>query len=879
MNRKKLIAKITTALFITTISIFNPLNNVQAKLKKARIYGKDRIETSIDISKSGWKDGSDLVVIAQGYNYADALCSSPLAKKYNAPILLTGTSKLSDNTLKEIKRLNAKKVIIIGGPKVISQQVEKQLNDLKINNIKRIYGANRYETSLKIAENMGDVKKVFLTSGNGYADSLSVASVAAKEQSPILFSDKNKLNDSINKFIKDKEVNKVFIIGGQSIISDNAIKGVKNTERIFGKDRFDTNKKVLSKFNDIINFEKVYIVKGAGKNGNEFADALACSVLASKNSSPIILTYNDINKDLQDIVCNNVTSLSEIVAIGGETVVPLDILNKLKVESKDSIEINKESTIFGSEKTEKVIDGDLLINADKVNLKNLKINGVLYVNPGKNGSIDIENTTAKTVVIQSGSTHGISISKSNICNLIICADNDLTVNLKEESKVNNTYVRSSATLDNVRSSFGNVIIQKENKELKKVNLIGEFNDVVEVNSNVDLNLVGKFNLLNITCNSNTNVQRDSKVKKVIANNDCKIEIQNNALVDSVEKLSSNVDIKGKAKEITNNQIKSSGAGSSSSTSASTPNPVTGQFKIVLTKDNGKVNIASKNFKLEKDKNLIDYLKTMANIEISDGFVVGIDQYTNKKLCDLTDNQRKNGVLGVDWFIYINGNKSPVGISGIKISEKDVISFDYRQWDWHEIAPDETNMPIKLVKVPSTIKSGEKFKIKATCVNQPIFDAIVRVDGKEEARTDIDGQASLKINSIGKHEISVEKDGGISKRNIEVTRVTAGGGASGAGSSSTSNLPNSLIKVSGNIPLEIIQDANNKINIKILNKEFKGKNVTILLYDEDNNLKYIGQENLSNEETLLNTKLESKTYHGQYKVSGLDKITIPKFTVK
>uniref|UniRef100_UPI000483069A cell wall-binding repeat-containing protein n=1 Tax=Clostridium lundense TaxID=319475 RepID=UPI000483069A len=110
---KRLMSKIAISLFTMTSVLATNSSMIYAKNAKSRIYGKDRIETSIEISRAGWKDGSQTVVIAQGYNYADALCSAPLAKKYNAPIILTSQSGLSDNTVNEIKRLKVKNVYII----------------------------------------------------------------------------------------------------------------------------------------------------------------------------------------------------------------------------------------------------------------------------------------------------------------------------------------------------------------------------------------------------------------------------------------------------------------------------------------------------------------------------------------------------------------------------------------------------------------------------------------------------------------------------------------------------------------------------------------------------------------------------------------------
>jgi N-acetylmuramoyl-L-alanine amidase len=93
---------------------------------------------------------SKSVVLATGQDFSDALCAAPLAKKLGAQILLNVKSKLLSEVEQELRRLKVEEIIIVGRPGVISDDV---LNTLKEMNIKctRIYGVNRYETSIKVA--------------------------------------------------------------------------------------------------------------------------------------------------------------------------------------------------------------------------------------------------------------------------------------------------------------------------------------------------------------------------------------------------------------------------------------------------------------------------------------------------------------------------------------------------------------------------------------------------------------------------------------------------------------------------------------------------------------------------------------------------------
>lgn len=96
-----------------------------------RIWGKDRYETSVNISKAGWTT-SKYVVLATALDFPDALCAAPLAKKYDAPILLIDKNNLSDNVKSELSRLGVTQAFIIGGTGVIASQIENELAAMNI---------------------------------------------------------------------------------------------------------------------------------------------------------------------------------------------------------------------------------------------------------------------------------------------------------------------------------------------------------------------------------------------------------------------------------------------------------------------------------------------------------------------------------------------------------------------------------------------------------------------------------------------------------------------------------------------------------------------------------------------------------------------------
>ncbi len=88
-----------------------------AAAAEGKIAGKDRTETAVEISKRRVRDN---VILVNGSSFSDAISAISLAKKENAAILLNQSKELDPRNKSEISRIQAEKVFIIGGNKVIS---------------------------------------------------------------------------------------------------------------------------------------------------------------------------------------------------------------------------------------------------------------------------------------------------------------------------------------------------------------------------------------------------------------------------------------------------------------------------------------------------------------------------------------------------------------------------------------------------------------------------------------------------------------------------------------------------------------------------------------------------------------------------------------
>ncbi|PRR77170.1 N-acetylmuramoyl-L-alanine amidase LytC precursor [Clostridium liquoris] len=299
-----------------------------------RLSGRDRYATSVAISRNEIEGNSEYVLVVNGEIFADALCAAPLASKYNAPILLTSSKALSEETKDEIRRLNPSNVIIIGKEGAVSKDIENEIKSIDNNiTIDRIGGKDRYETSALIAGNL-DSKEIMLTSGGNYADALSIASIAASKKVPVLLTEKDTIPDPINNYIKSKEIiDKAYIIGGTSVISNKVENNFNNAERLGGKDRYETNTKVLERFINDLDLTKAYVAIG-GPGAKDFADGLSVAPLAAKTKSPVLLIpmNTGVLNNTRDFAYSNFKDSTQIIAIGGEKIIPNSKVNLLTPE-------------------------------------------------------------------------------------------------------------------------------------------------------------------------------------------------------------------------------------------------------------------------------------------------------------------------------------------------------------------------------------------------------------------------------------------------------------------------------------------------------------------------------------------------------------------
>jgi putative cell wall-binding protein len=283
-------------------------------------------------------DGCDTVVVTTGANWPDALGGTALAGAHGAPILLSAAEALPASTAREIDRLGATKVIVLGGESAVGGSVTQRLEDMVGKaNVRRLSGTTRYTTASLIAREAVAEQgaafdgTAFVVTGERFPDALSAAPLAVGRGWPIYLASSG-VSALLGALGRDG-VTDVIILGGTESVSlahQEALEqylGSENVVRIGGSDRYDTSR-LLAK----------HVTEHRGANwtvpllttGESFPDGLAGGTLPAAADSVMLLTApNLLPPRTASLVRGRSAEIDRVVIIGGTRAVATSVRTEL----------------------------------------------------------------------------------------------------------------------------------------------------------------------------------------------------------------------------------------------------------------------------------------------------------------------------------------------------------------------------------------------------------------------------------------------------------------------------------------------------------------------------------------------------------------------
>lgn len=189
-----------------------------------RLGGKDRYDTNISIlNQVNIKEGTPITVV-NGEEFPDAISVSSEAASKGYPVFMVSKTGFTEKQQKKINEIKPSKVYVIGGEGAVNSSIVN-----KLNNVVRIAGKDRYETSINVGKyfNTG-YNKIIVASGENFADALSSAALASKLKAQLIVTNDNNI-DSLKKYISGNNFKNVILIGGNKVMSNNIYKSLQDS--------------------------------------------------------------------------------------------------------------------------------------------------------------------------------------------------------------------------------------------------------------------------------------------------------------------------------------------------------------------------------------------------------------------------------------------------------------------------------------------------------------------------------------------------------------------------------------------------------------------------------------------------------------------------
>lgn len=202
-----------------------------------RLAGPDRFATAAAIATEVGPAATGEVLVALGQHadparssWADALAAGALAASPDRlPILLVGSGHVPGATVEALRTLGATKVLLIGGPGAVSEEVRSELERAGVT-VRRLSGNSRYATSAAVTSEAlrrrtGPVPVVYAT-GGAFPDGLAGAAAAARMGGVVLvIGSQDALQSPQANLLHDvfgDQLTSGIVVGGPGAVSEEA---------------------------------------------------------------------------------------------------------------------------------------------------------------------------------------------------------------------------------------------------------------------------------------------------------------------------------------------------------------------------------------------------------------------------------------------------------------------------------------------------------------------------------------------------------------------------------------------------------------------------------------------------------------------------------
>ena len=183
-----------------------------------RLAGTDRYDTAAAVSQL-YPAPSRTAYLASGQTFPDALAGAALAGDQQAPLLLTRRDGLDTSTRAELARLEPRQIVVLGGPSAVSDAVVQQAARLSGASVRRISGADRYETAAAVSQEYpSGTTPAYVASGQDFPDALVGAAAASHAGVPLVLTPADRVHPGAARALRHQQPTQMYVLGGTNVI-------------------------------------------------------------------------------------------------------------------------------------------------------------------------------------------------------------------------------------------------------------------------------------------------------------------------------------------------------------------------------------------------------------------------------------------------------------------------------------------------------------------------------------------------------------------------------------------------------------------------------------------------------------------------------------
>lgn len=306
-----------------------------------RVSGLDRYSANTALSRSEFTSASTVVLVS-GETWPDALSASPLARKLNAPVLLTRKGSLVGVTATELKRLKAKNVVIVGGSGSVSPAVVTALKSRGLS-VRRIWGPDRYSTADAVARELYRLgpkaipgRTALVASGDTHRDALIASAVGARMGWPVLLTRRASVSAGTLSTLRSLGVTGTVVVGTTTAISSAAAAQLPEPTRVSASGSSAMSVAVANwaiknhpgrADNTGFFGERFFVASNASTT---YADSLGVGAVAGRHGGLLLLTTPTLAPEVSAYYKAHPADATVTRVVGGPATLPQPVITAIK---------------------------------------------------------------------------------------------------------------------------------------------------------------------------------------------------------------------------------------------------------------------------------------------------------------------------------------------------------------------------------------------------------------------------------------------------------------------------------------------------------------------------------------------------------------------